>query len=87
MTPTQPVFTSKPDPNPTTRATPSVAAPVPAETPKPIPNTLLTTPPTNLSSEMTMLLQAFTGFKSEITTAISDLNVKVMELQSGTVPL
>jgi hypothetical protein len=35
---------------------------------------------------MTMLLQAFTGFKTEITTAISDLNTKVLQLQTGTVP-
>jgi hypothetical protein len=37
-------------------------------------------------SEMTLLLQAFTGFKAEVTSAISDLNSKVVQLQSGNVP-
>jgi hypothetical protein len=35
---------------------------------------------------MALLLQAFTGFKAEVTSAISDLNTKVVQLQSGVVP-
>jgi hypothetical protein len=35
---------------------------------------------------MSLLLQAFTGFKAEVTSAISDLNSKVSQLQSGVVP-
>jgi hypothetical protein len=33
-----------------------------------------------------MLFQAFTGFKTEVTTAITELNSKVLQLQSGNVP-
>jgi hypothetical protein len=42
--------------------------------------------PPSPPSEMALLLQAFTGFKAEVTSAISDLNSKVVRLQSGVIP-
>jgi hypothetical protein len=93
-TPTQPIFEPKAEPSdiqtapvsgsPALSCAPLAAAPpTPAN---PIPTVVLPTPTTNISSEMTMLLQAFSGFKTEVTSAISDLNSKVLQLQSGVVP-
>jgi hypothetical protein len=85
-TPTQPVFAPKADvPISVEQAVETEPAPVSAP-PAAAPIVVPPTPTTNVSLEMTMLLQAFTGFKTEITTAISDLNTKVLQLQTGTVP-
>jgi hypothetical protein len=91
-TPTQPAFASKADPmisvEPTATATPNVRVPEepPVSAPTAAASIITPPPPAAPISEMTLLLQAFTGFKAEVTSAISDLNSKVTKLQSGVVP-
>jgi hypothetical protein len=80
-TPTQPVFVPKTN---STISVEQAAESITIPTPPPAPvSAPFTAAPT---SEMSLLLQAFTGFKAEVTSAISDLNSKVSQLQSGVVP-
>jgi hypothetical protein len=80
-TPTQPAFVPK--------TNPSISVEQDAESttiPTPPPAPVSAPPAAAPISEMALLLQAFTGFKAEVTSAISDLNSKVIQLQSGNVP-
>jgi hypothetical protein len=86
-TPTQPVFEPKTEPSDILPA-PAFESPALLRAPHAAaaPTTSTQTPTAAPVSEMTLLLQAFTGFKAEVTSAISDLNSKVIQLQSGVVP-
>jgi hypothetical protein len=91
-TPTQQIFEPKAESSDILPA-PAFESPVPSRAPHaaaapiPDPQTLASASPAAApTSEIMMLFQAFTGFKTEVTTAITELNSKVLQLQSGNVP-